>query len=241
MGFGLFGKLPQKRDFLALNLPNAVLHPLENWLQSAVASSRNTLGRDWERHYLVAPIWRFWLGEDLCGAAVTGALMPSVDAGGRYFPLALLYWTEAGESLAPPLVVHDEGWYAALESRLLSVLSDNEGPADPVMLLGGLPSPVQGAASGDTSPVSSLRGSFLLATRPEGSDWTELRALDGREAAKGRSYWWCSLPGQPLRMLMGAGLPHPEAFAAMISLPLATAGAEGAANQSKTTQSHSVP
>ena len=27
MGFGLFGKLPQKRDFVSTSLPNSILNP----------------------------------------------------------------------------------------------------------------------------------------------------------------------------------------------------------------------
>ena len=44
MAFGVFGKLPQKRDFIALNIPRMVLEPFETWLQSAVAASRSELG-----------------------------------------------------------------------------------------------------------------------------------------------------------------------------------------------------
>ena len=43
MPFGIFGKLPQKRDFIAHNLPRGVLEPFETWLQSAVAASRAEL------------------------------------------------------------------------------------------------------------------------------------------------------------------------------------------------------
>ena len=89
MGFGLFGKLPQKRDFVSVNLPLAVLNPFETWLQSAVAASRSEIGRGWEDYYLVAPIWRFWLGREIFGTVCAGALMPSVDQVGRYFPLAI--------------------------------------------------------------------------------------------------------------------------------------------------------
>ena len=48
MGFGLFGKLPQKRDFISLGISGDVLSPLETWLQTAVAASRSELGRGWE-------------------------------------------------------------------------------------------------------------------------------------------------------------------------------------------------
>ena len=56
MAFGTFGKLPQKRDFIALNLPRAVLEPFETWLQQAVAASRNELGNAWQDIYLVSPL-----------------------------------------------------------------------------------------------------------------------------------------------------------------------------------------
>ena len=102
MGFGIFGKLPQKRDFIALNLPRAVLEPFENWLQSAIAASRNELGTAWQDLYLVSPIWRFWIGGDILTTACAGALMPSVDSVGRFFPLAIIYHAEPGEVIVPP-------------------------------------------------------------------------------------------------------------------------------------------
>jgi type VI secretion system ImpM family protein len=140
MGFGLFGKLPQKRDFLSINLPHAVLNPFETWLQSAVAASRSEIGRNWENYYLVAPIWRFWLGKEILGTACTGSLMPSVDQVGRYFPLSIIYYAEPGESLTPPLVNPVEGWYHQIEQRLLAVLSENS-QIDPSTLLAGLVPP----------------------------------------------------------------------------------------------------
>ena len=94
MAFGVFGKLPQKRDFIALNLPRTVLEPFETWLQSAVAASRSELGAAWQELYLVSPIWRFWIGGEIFGVACAGALIPSVDKVGRFFPLAILYCAE---------------------------------------------------------------------------------------------------------------------------------------------------
>ena len=139
MGFGLFGKLPQKRDFMSVNLPHAVLNPFETWLQSAVAASRQEIGRNWENYFLVAPIWRFWLGKEILGTACTGCLMPSVDQVGRYFPLAIMYWAEPGETLAPPLINPIDYWYRRIEERLLAVLSDQ--PIDVNSLMYGLTPP----------------------------------------------------------------------------------------------------
>ena len=100
MAYGLFGKVPQKRDFMSVNMPSAVLSPFETWLQAAVAASRNELGKAWQDHYLVAPIWRFWIGEHILGTTVAGALMPSVDQVGRYFPLSIMYFAEDGRQAA---------------------------------------------------------------------------------------------------------------------------------------------
>jgi type VI secretion system protein ImpM len=83
MRCGLFGKLPAKRDFVALQAPRAFLAVWEKWLQAGVSASRAELGADWQALFLRAPIWRFWLGAELAGAPVLGAFMPSVDGVGR--------------------------------------------------------------------------------------------------------------------------------------------------------------
>ena len=102
MAFGVFGKLPQKRDFIALNIPRMVLEPFETWLQSAVAASRSELGAAWQDLYLVSPIWRFWIGSDIFGVACAGALIPSVDKVGRFFPLSILYCADAQSGIVAP-------------------------------------------------------------------------------------------------------------------------------------------
>ena len=129
MGFGIFGKLPQKRDFIALNLPRAVLEPFETWLQQAVAASRNELGNAWQDIYLVSPIWRFWIGGDILTSPCAGALMPSVDSVGRFFPLAILYLAEPGRQIVPPPFDALDIWYFTIEERLLSVLDPEAGIA----------------------------------------------------------------------------------------------------------------
>ena len=90
MACSLFGKLPSKRDFVAIRAPRRFLTVWENWVQAGLASSREQLGNGWQEAYLSAPIWRFWLGRHLAGRPVLGALMPSVDGIGRYFPVCAL-------------------------------------------------------------------------------------------------------------------------------------------------------
>ena len=87
MAVGIFGKLPAKRDYVMHGMPPELMDVLDPWLQSAVAQSRNDMGNNWLSTYLASPIWRFWLGSRISGQTVIGALMPSVDGVGRYFPL----------------------------------------------------------------------------------------------------------------------------------------------------------
>lgn len=122
MGYGFFGKVPQRGDYLAINLPPAVLVPVETWLADAIAASRQSLGPSWHDHYLVAPIWRFWLPPGALGVACTGALVSSVDSGGRYFPALLAYVAAPGRRIAAPAEWESAPWYEAIDQRLLGML-----------------------------------------------------------------------------------------------------------------------
>ncbi|WP_163111080.1 type VI secretion system-associated protein TagF, partial [Acinetobacter baumannii] len=72
--YGVFGKLPAKRDFVAIDLPSSVLRPWETWLQGVIAETRQSLGTDWTAVFLKAPIWRFWCGSSVLGTSLIGAL-----------------------------------------------------------------------------------------------------------------------------------------------------------------------
>ncbi|PSJ57016.1 type VI secretion system-associated protein TagF [Kumtagia ephedrae] len=211
MGFGLFGKLPQKRDFIAFGIAGEVLSPLETWLQSAVAASRSELGRGWEEVYLVAPIWRFWIGADVLGVNCAGALMPSVDGIGRFFPLLALYACEPGESLPPPSYSPQEKWFAAIEARLLGVLEEGAAPAVE-SVLGGLPAPAIDRLV-PNARRSMFKGGPLWQAGQDIDTPSFLAAIfedDYRQVARGRSYWW--VPGNDERgPLLHArnGLPDP--------------------------------
>ncbi len=191
MGFGIFGKLPQKRDFIALGIRGDVLTPLENWLQAAVAASRSELGRAWEELYLVAPIWRFWIGRNVFGAGCAGVLMPSVDGVGRFFPLMAVYVCDGEEQLAPPAYAPQEKWFRGIEERLLPVL--DEGATLAVdKLLEGLPPPAFEPPAVEGAPVT-VRGGLHWQGEAEADVPTFLAATfedDYREVARGRSYFW---------------------------------------------------
>lgn len=127
MRTGLFGKLPAKRDFVALAAPRGFLTVWERWLQGGVSASRQELGSAWQEAFLRAPIWRFWLGAELAGAPVLGAFMPSVDGVGRYFPLSVFAAAEEGDTLPPPELAPQEEWFGAAEAVLLGALARRAG------------------------------------------------------------------------------------------------------------------
>ncbi|WP_263143401.1 type VI secretion system-associated protein TagF [Pseudomonas sp. RIT-PI-AD] len=88
--FGFYGKMPAVGDFVVRGLPRAQVALVDHWLQEGLGTLQQTEA-DWLQHYLIAPAWCFvlppgqWDEQALCGA-----LIPSVDRVGRYFPLVAL-------------------------------------------------------------------------------------------------------------------------------------------------------
>lgn len=87
---GVFGKLPAQGDFVRLGLPRDFTDPWDAWWQAGLSAAQARAGEAWIAAWLQAPVWRFSLPAGCCGAApVLGAVMPSVDRVGRYYPLTL--------------------------------------------------------------------------------------------------------------------------------------------------------
>jgi type VI secretion system protein ImpM len=217
MGFGLFGKLPQKRDFVALGIPRGLLEPFETWLQSAVAASRNELGGQWQDQYLVAPIWRFWIGPAIFGTTCAGALIPSVDGVGRFFPLTILYSADEGSVLPPPSFAPLDEWYAAIETRLLSVL-DPEAAIEVDKLTQGLAAPMAEAAPPEPAGTAFRKG---IVWQSQGGAVNELLGsiaqADYRDAADGRSFWWTNGSASKGSLVyVRNSLPDPFFFTSMV-------------------------
>ena len=122
MRCGLFGKIGAKRDFIAIATPRSFLEVWEPWVQAAMSASRHQLGSSWQEAFLTAPVWRFWLGAAICGTTVAGAIMPSLDGVGRYYPLTLHAVMDRDAALPPPHVDLQDEWFGHVESFLLSTL-----------------------------------------------------------------------------------------------------------------------
>jgi type VI secretion system protein ImpM len=88
---GLFGKLPNRGDFLRRRASDAFVDAWDAWLRDGLTASREALGERWLDLYLTSPLWRFVLAAGTCGPSpVIGLMAPSVDRVGRPFPLVVV-------------------------------------------------------------------------------------------------------------------------------------------------------
>src|SRR5262245_57038135 len=200
-----------------MNLPRSVLDPFETWLQSAVAASRNELRDDWQEHYLVAPIWRFWIGSAILGVDCAGSLVPSVDKVGRFFPLTILYCADSGQSIVAPAFDPQDAWYSAIEQRLLGVLQE-DAEIDVNRLADGLNLPESAVTAPEPQPAK-FKGGFVWQGESgmQGCPLPNLMAADYWASMKARSFWWTS-GGSASGQLVYArnGLPDPFFYTNMI-------------------------
>ena len=218
MRCGLYGKLPAKRDFIAVAAPREFLAAWEPWLQGGISASRQQLGSGWQEAYLKAPIWRFWLGAGISGGTVLGALMPSVDGVGRYFPLCVFVRADPDEAIAPPEVEGQEDWLSAAEDLLLSALAEDGSLEKLTELLGALPSPSPG------TPVEAAiraRDGSLVATGSGGDLAGALSGLRRQDHARlyaSTTFWW-TVGGEGFAPLavMAHKLPDPYVFTGMLT------------------------
>ena len=221
MRCSLFGKLAAKRDFIALFAPRDFLSAWEPWMQSCVSASRNSLGDSWLQAYLAAPIWRYWLGADICGATVVGALMSSLDGMGRYYPLTLFACANQDDALAPPDIdAHDE-WFAAAENFLLSTLDKNVTFEAVTNALDQLEAPTHQptrSPPADMSIPSSGVIASLLGNRSFSDLCALLRTANHPSIYAAASFWWTAGGGdyQPFGFCCRR-MPDPMLFTGMLT------------------------
>ncbi|MBY3453976.1 type VI secretion system-associated protein TagF [Rhizobium laguerreae] len=215
MPVGLYGKYPAKRDFLAINLPRAVMSTLETWLQAGLAISKERLGSDWHGLYSIHPIWNFKMGADILGTEVVGSIMPSVDASGRFFPLVILAHAQAG-SAYPPASAIQNTWFVDVHRRLLSALSENDIPG-PDRLLADL-----GEPSSSPSLPSGMRpmdGGFRMGIDPAAPSASLEQFEAGERQARGApssTFWTTGGQFVAPQIISTTGLPDPEIYSVMI-------------------------
>jgi type VI secretion system protein ImpM len=191
MPAGLYGKVPEKGDFICRRLSRGFVDPWDAWLQRSIERSRDVLGQDWLSAYLQAPLWRFGLVPGICSEyGVAGVLMASVDRVGRYFPLTLAALLPSHARPAR-LFSHSAAWFEAAEALLLGALDqpfDFEAFDQRVFEL-GIPDIVD-ELPGDSSEI----GAAIRVSLSPGADFATLSPIlvDTVLAALRPRYslWW---------------------------------------------------
>jgi type VI secretion system protein ImpM len=220
MPAGLFGKLPSKRDFVAVDAPRRFLEVWEGWLQAGVATSRQTLGSRWIEVYNRAPIWRCWLGAEFSGEATIGAFMASVDGVGRSFPLTL-FFGEGPMSLPPPELDPNDAWCEAAEAVLLGALAPGTTLEAIAAAIADLPPPSMQERAAEASGIEELPEGAMLVSgmdRELGLAFRAARRFGHRRAFGAHSFWWTvGGEGFPPLALSVSGLPLATRFSDMLT------------------------
>lgn len=205
MSVGVFGKLPARRDYVQHRVDGRLMELLDPWLQGAVSQSRAELGDDWLDIYLKAPIWRFWFGSKIIGRTTLGAIMPSVDGVGRYFPLCVA--GTFNTAIGPPEIQDQSEWFEAVETAMLAALADGGSYEALLAALDALPEP-----------------DSTLALPPDGAGiqgmFATLRHAQWPEFYSRFSCWWAPVSDAATapRAILRRGLPSPIEYAMMIRM-----------------------
>ena len=228
---GFYGKLPELGDFVNRRMPRTFLDRWDEWLQLAIATSRQQLGEAWMELYLSGPIWRFILSGGLCGEQPwCGLLMPSVDRVGRYFPLTIAAPLPLDVNLLQ-IAMEAQGWFDAAEAIMLDVLNAKEFNLDnfdyQVASLGELTQLAQAGASS----IQAGYGSAWQITLDHKARFSGAMPVVMHQLILQRlgaySLWWGSGSDyvQP-SLLISAGMPPAVDFAAMLNGDWAHSGWE---------------
>lgn len=222
---GWYGKLSTLGDFAGRRLPASVQQALDQWLSDVLDGSRAQLGEAWLQHYLGAPLQRFVLGPGVVGAPWWfGALMPSCDNVGRYFPLVVLQ-----ARATPPAdgagLDHLGRWWQRAAEALLETLADEVDVERFDRALADLPPwPAAREAAGwmlpwpDQATPAAAAGVLRLPAECEPAALVQGLAVgEWARRLHGHSLWWSWRPqGGPSACRVVPGLPSAGVFAAML-------------------------
>ena len=190
-------------------------------MQSGIAASRDRLGGGWQQAFLSAPIWRFWLGSDICGATVAGVFMPSLDGVGRYYPLTLFAYADPGVAITPPDIDAQNDWFHAAEDYLLTTLDKDTSFEQTSSTLDQFPPPAAVAVASSASEMVRIADGTLAAHATDSTLaelFGKLRESNFPSVYSGASFWWTIGGGdyQPLALCCRR-MPDPFLFASMLT------------------------
>jgi type VI secretion system protein ImpM len=219
---GFYGKFPELGDFVNRRLPRGFLEPWDEWLQGAIAASREQLADGWLDYYLNAPVWCFALCGGICGELPwAGLVMPSVDRVGRYFPLTL--------AVSLPLDVNPlylsiaaQAWYEQSTDVLLGALDEQGFSMEQfdgrVNALGNLD---QTAGEGAVSGGFGFGSAWRIPLEADARTRSALPGLSHHlvlQRLGSYSLWWTAGSRYVApSMLLAAALPEVRDFSALLT------------------------
>ncbi len=219
---GFYGKFPELGDFVNRRMPRSFLDHWDEWLQSAIAVSREQLGAEWLNLYLSSPVWRFILSGGLCGEQPwCGVLMPSVDRVGRYFPLIIAAPLPLDVNLVQ-VAVDGGNWFDAAEKVILGALDEQGFNLDDfdfqVASLSGIE---QLADVGATSTQAGFGSAWQILLDRQARPGAAMPGIVHQlilQRLGSYSLWWGSGSEHVSpSLLVSAGMPPAPDFAAMMS------------------------
>ncbi|MCP5421167.1 MAG: type VI secretion system-associated protein TagF [Gammaproteobacteria bacterium] len=218
---GFFGKLPIRGDFISRNLPRSFLDPWDTWLQQAIARSRQQLDARWLDCYLTSPIWCFALSPGACGpSAIAGALMPSMDRVGRYYPLVIAATLPDTPSLLT-LLETGQDWFQTAEQTALKALDEEwelEEFATRVTQIGLPPTSPETSVASDAELSRVAWYCPLRHSVEAAGGWSPLAEYLLHHGFPQCTLWW-SQGSEHISpsLLICQGLPAIDGFAAMLA------------------------
>jgi type VI secretion system protein ImpM len=172
--------------------------------------------------FLRAPIWRFWLGGEVCaGLTVAGAFMPSVDGVGRYYPLTIFAAVAAPDAIPHPELDPQDRWYAGIEEFLLGALDPGATFERLSEDLARLEPPLAGPLARPPEGLVRLADGTVLTAVPPGSlpeRLATIRVEDHARAYAASTVWW-TIGGEdfPPLALVGRRMPSPFLFTTLLT------------------------
>lgn len=205
----VYGKQIGFGDFVSHGLPTECFAVLDRWLQTELPKLKEDMGDAWETVWAAAPVLRFWIGPELIGAPLMGAMAASRDKVGRRYPLIL----GVTGVIAPPPThpAHTERPHEYTTEHLRQVLALQEPGSGAASLLQRFDPPdVLG------EPWDLRQDGTLWGQREDGDLarlFSDATANDADKAQLSRSHWWHEdLPDRAAGWLALNRLPDADAL-----------------------------
>ena len=222
-GAGSTASCRLKRDFIAI--ADAARLPRQSGSRGCRAACRRAArasAQDWQAAFLRAPIWRFWLGAELCGTTVPAPSCRRSTSIGRYFPLTSSpaptpAWRSRRRSSIRRMLGSDGRGAAALGARpeaefeaVKAAVERLQPPSD------RLPARCR---SDDAGGAAHGRGRDGSGSGRSTNCWRSSAPRDHASAYAAASFWWTT-GGEgyrPLAMMQPGACPTRISFTAMLT------------------------